>query len=93
MLRTRKDGPRIRQEDLAGGREDDSARLANQQWDTHLFLELPNLGGQGRLRDEQLLRSATDAARFGNGKEIAQESEFHPCKHTLCVWQPNINSI
>ncbi len=86
MLAAREDGPSIGQKGLARGRKRDTPRQAHQQWHAQLFLKLPDLCGQWRLRNEQLLGRAADAARLGHGDEIAQVSQLHA--GTICdVWE------
>ena len=51
--------------------------LTFEQALAYLILERFDLAAQCRLRQKHFLRRAADIARFGNGHEVAQLTQFH----------------
>ena len=70
------DAPRAFQQELAGLRQDDAARMAQQKLGLQILLELPDLQAQGGLRDIKLLGGLGDVPDFGDPDEIAELAEI-----------------
>lgn len=66
-----------RYECCAGGREPDPIRLADEELDAELPLELLNSRAQRLLRHPQLLRRSTDVELVRDDEKVAEEPEFH----------------
>jgi hypothetical protein len=68
-----------------------TALVARKECDTQILLELTDLTAQRRLGDVQLLRGPAKVEVFGDGKEIANVTQFHgPVFYTRRVLLRNL---
>jgi hypothetical protein len=64
---------------LAERGEAGTVARAAQQWAAHFPLQLADLVAERRLGDVAFLRRAREAARAGDGIEVAQLVKLHRC--------------
>ena len=89
VVRIPEHAPRPRDHRLARGRQRGAPRLALDEGDAEVFLELAQLGRQGRLGDMAALGRTAEMPRFGERDEVFEV----PQVHSRSLSKPSLHSI